>query len=278
VPTAGGFSQESLAANDSPPGESAALSPAQFPGTDPAPDEPEPDLQPEPGDDPIDNWVRDWSYRTPSAYNLVSLQGNSSLAAAMWCTQVAEVREADANFDAMDTSRWGAGQDPQWFSLGSFEGVHAYCVGGVSYTNPDDTRRWAERYKFDFLLDGEESVASLVSDNMLMACNGYRVVIGGKLHVGVNKPGMWPEWHFSGAQVGPAGVELAFIGRGAGTNQVRIQYRDPLQEYQQQFAEANDEWDQGQRGRTQREMIVAEGCARRGTVGRVFERKGANFA
>jgi hypothetical protein len=203
-------------------------------------------------------WVRDWSYRTYNTWNLVSLQGHSGLAAAAWAAFVDEPN--------LDSRRWGGGLDKKYFSLGSFEGLHAWCVGGVVATNNDGTTRLAEKSKFDYMLDTQKSAASFVADDILLCCQGYRTMVGGVLHVGVQKPGMWPVWHFSDAQIadenGKSSFAVKFLGRSDGPNRVRVGYRNILNEYSHDFAQADDEWDQNARSIVQLATIVAEGCGR----------------
>jgi hypothetical protein len=68
-------------------------------------------------------FARDWSWRDFNSFDQISLQGFSSAAAAMWAACVDERN--------IDSERFGAGFPSEYFSLPSFESVHAYCVGGV---------------------------------------------------------------------------------------------------------------------------------------------------
>lgn len=129
-----------------------------------------------PPDDNTQDWLRDWSYRTFNSWNLVALQGNSSLAAAAWNFCVDEANT--------DSARWGGGLDPGYFSLSSFEALHAYCVQPVTIINPDGiTTRVCERFKFDHCLDTQTDLASHVSQTILACCQGYHYTMGGIFYV-----------------------------------------------------------------------------------------------
>jgi hypothetical protein len=209
------------------------------------------------GLDPKRDWCRDWSYRTYNAWNLVALQGNSSLAGAAWSMLVPEI--------STGSSRFGAGFNPSYFSLPSFEGLHAYCCGPVRMNNPGASTpptRLAERYKFDFLLDQPKPVSSFISDDIMMACQGYHYTVGGILYVGIPKPGLLPTWHFSDRQTEDSSLGIAYVSKSDGINRVRVQYRNILNDYQHDFAEAEDANDIQVRGRVQLAELNAEGCGR----------------
>jgi hypothetical protein len=214
-----------------------------------------------PPNDVAQDWTRDWSTRTYNTWNLTVLNGNSSLAGAAWMAIVAE--------PCLDSARWGGGLDPKYFDLGSFEGLHAHCVGPMRMANPDGSFRYAERYKLDFFVDAETSLASFINDHVLVACQGFRATVSGIMRLGVPKAGVWPIWHFTDAQYaakssGESSFKVSFLGHTQGINRVRVQYRNVLNEYSHDFSEADDEWDINARGRVQAVTVNAEGCGRPG--------------
>jgi hypothetical protein len=200
--------------------------------------------------------ARDWSYRAYASYNLVALEGSSSLAAAMWSVIALE--------PSLDSGRWGAGYDPAGLDLSSFEHVHAISVGQILSTDPVNFTTWySEKYKFDLPVDSETSVSNLLSSEMLGVCNGYRTVLSGKLHVGIHRQGMIPFWHFDENSMTDGSASMNIIGRGNAVNRVRVQYTNAyLLNYRKDFAEANDEWDQSTRGRVQAQTLTLNGISR----------------
>jgi hypothetical protein len=321
------------------------------------------------------DFVRDWSYRTHNDYSIVALQGNSSLAGAMWAACVDQ--------DGKDYSRWGGGLAARHFALSSFESLHAFCVGGVAVQNPrkkakkrlffdtyeidvagdgdilccwespddlgvrtlaattppagwhyawgDDkwilygnfgewrlklrcnqgytflnvgplaptdgtwtnesggevcrgdslaldsivgvnvnpesplepiSYRWSERAKFDFTLDNETPLPELLASEMLAAVNGYQVMIDGKYHVGVRRPGAIPAWLFNEHNINANSVEVNFVGRAGTANRIRVQYTNVRDDYRKDFAESNDEFDQNARSRVVAQTINTGGIAR----------------
>ncbi|HEV2292453.1 MAG TPA: phage tail protein [Tepidisphaeraceae bacterium] len=211
-----------------------------------------------PKPDPITDWVRDWSTRTYNAFNLVQLEGNSSVAAAMYAVMV-DVPE-------LDTKRWGGGFSPDYFSLPSFEAVHAQCVGGVKYANPRQgdeapTYRFAERYKCDLAIDTESPVTEVVQ-TILTSINGFRYSIGGRLHVGMPRRGALPIWHFTEHSLADSATKVDFVAKGP--NRVRVQFAHVRDEYRQQTAEANYEFDQNSRSRVINDTISAPSIGRHG--------------
>ncbi|MGE5609981.1 MAG: hypothetical protein ACM359_12055, partial [Bacillota bacterium] len=100
-------------------------------------------------------WTRDWSWRTPDSYSLHALEGEGSVAAALWNTVADEPSTGSA--------RWGAGLNQRYFCLSSFEAVHAYSVGPVIYPYKN-TSRYMERYQFHFNLDAERTAADFVAN------------------------------------------------------------------------------------------------------------------
>jgi len=178
----------------------------------------------------------------------------------MWCSLVNE----SVNF----TSRWGAGLNADYFDLGSFESVHSYCVAPRRFTNPDGTFRYAETYKFDFLLDSKQSAATLLSEDMLITCQGFHTSINGVLHVGFQRPFFFHASPTTEKQVledtsgGESTMQVKFVGRSDQPNRVMVQYRDVLNEYMHDYAEASDEADINFRSKVQEVQIAAEGCGR----------------
>jgi uncharacterized membrane protein YgcG len=225
---------------------------------------------PGPTQDRSGGWVRDWSWKGYNTYHSKFLQGNSSLAGAIFGLLVDE-KTFDPTLQT-ENARWGAGLPIDLVSLSSIESIHGYCVGGVIMQNPDrsgssagsgstPSYRYAERYKFDFVLDGETGVADLLSSEMLAACNGYRYQLGGKLYVGIAKPGAFACWHFNDELI--SDVSVSFTGR-VGINKVRVQFTDVRDEYRKNFAEWGDEYDQNRRSRVQAETITLNGVGRNG--------------
>lgn len=212
----------------------------------------------------VRDWVRDWSYRTASTYSLVQLEGNSSLAAAMWATLASET--------SLDSARWGCGLNRSNFSISSFESIHAYAVGGIRYSYPSErlsdetvipaSTGYCERAKFDYLLVDETTAAELISGEMLPVVQGWRAQDGDKMAVGVNRVGALPVWHFSEQDIGEDDLTLAYPDMTAGTNRVRVQYTKVRDEYRQDFAEANDEFSQNSLGRVITETLTLNGVSR----------------
>lgn len=192
---------------------------------------------------------RDWSPREPAAWDLVALEGRSSVAAAMWATQVSEAN--------LDSARWGAGSPPKYFHLPAFEHFHAYCVGAMRYATSERrkedgtvepaTDRWAERAKLDMLIDSESNAADLLTE-MLAVVNGYRYELDGKLYVGVPRRGGFACWHFTRAQMRPGSLKFSYVDRGTGTNEVRIEFNNVRDDYRADFAEAVSPWQQDATG------------------------------
>ena len=207
--------------------------------------------------------VRDWSlralYTRPNEsghrYALRALQGNSSVAAAMWNAMVDEAGN--------DSGRWGAGLSGTLCSLSSFEAVHAYCVGPVLYPYKK-INRYQERFKFDYLLDSERAVADFLANEVLLCINGYRTLIDGRLHVGVQRSALASVWHFTEHQINLDSQKLTFLGRPAGINQSRVEFPDAEDKYRRDFGEANDEYDQNVRGRVVPSTIAGNGITRIG--------------
>jgi hypothetical protein len=205
---------------------------------------------------PPTDWIRDWSYRQYNAWSLTALQGNSSLAASIWNSLVDE--------PCNDSGRWGGGLSDSYFSLSSFEAVHAYCVGPITVLNPSgiDTRV-CERFKFDYVLDKQIDLASFVTQEALVCCQGYHYTMGGILYIDVPRPGLLPMWHFSDRQINEGGTfKVNFIPKADGINRVRVMYRDVLDEYRHDYAEAEDLADINARGRVQMTEVTADGCGR----------------
>lgn len=254
---------------------------------------------------PADNekdWVRDWSWRTYDEFAQVSLEGNSSVAAAAYAAMVdyLSIDPTMVNLDGipMDTARWGAGLDESLFNLPSFEALHAYCVGGIimkgpqrtyscggeslgidvslstslslSITEeaPDETEgtveRYAERAKFDSLLDGETSAAEFVIGNVLQVVNGFTYFENGQMFVGINLPGILPVWHFTEDQITENSGKVQFSSRRGGKNRIRVQFTDVRDEYRKNFAEWNDDAAQNAVGRVRMETLQIDGISRHG--------------
>jgi hypothetical protein len=202
---------------------------------------------------------RDWSWRQWGSYSLTALEGTSSVAGALWAVMVNEPN--------LDSARWGGGLDPSYFSLASFESLHSYCVGPILRRDPSrvapDPKKWyAERFKFDYLLDGETNLSSFVAGEILTSVNGFRAVVGGKMYVGINRKGVFPTWHFTEESFADASPKLAFAGRGGNPNRVRVMFTNVKDEYRKDFAEANNEFDQNALGRVQAATLSVNGIAR----------------
>jgi hypothetical protein len=137
---------------------------------------------------------------------------------------------------------------------------------GVTFDVSANSTRWAEKYKFDFLLSEYRSAAEFFASDMLMTCQGFRVCSGGVMKVGVNRSGVFPTWHFTEKQMSSesdgSSLKVKFAGRTDAPNMCRVQYRDVLNEYQHNIAFAEDEFDIECRGKTQLVTITAEGCGR----------------
>jgi hypothetical protein len=205
--------------------------------------------------DTIAGWVRDWSTRQFDRYSLHALEGESAVAAALWATLVDE--------PCLDSGRWGAGLAPRYACLSSFESVHAYALGPVLYPHKRrDT--YQERYHFDYALDTECSAADLLANEMLLSINGYRTLIDGKLHVGVQRTALPMAWHFTDAQIEVDSGQVAYLGRATGANRIRVEFPDASDDYRQSFAEGNDEYDQNVRGRIVTTTLAASGVTRLG--------------
>lgn len=84
---------------------------------------------------PVNNWWRDWSKRTTTEWSRTRLEGNYSLAAALWASCV-DVRR-DNPEESFDSSRWGGGFKSEHFDLGSFESLHYRCVSADRYVASD---------------------------------------------------------------------------------------------------------------------------------------------
>jgi hypothetical protein len=124
--------------------------------------------------------------------------------------------------------------------------------------------RYAERFKFDFFLDNETTVSEFVTNEILAAINGYQYIVDGIYHVGVQRPGLFPCWLFNEGNVDEGSVSVAFQGRGAGLNRVRVQYTNVRDEYRKDFAESNNEFDQRARYKVQAATLVLNGISRHG--------------
>jgi len=209
---------------------------------------------------------RDWSWRKYAAYSLTSLEGNSGLAAAAWASCVDELN--------VDSARWGAGMAADYFKLSAFESVHAFSVGPMKFKTPKRLTesgaevpaadRWAERAKFDYLLDGEQTAGNLVGTEILGCVNGYRAVREGQLYPSVLRRGSIPAWHFTDAQIitDDQGPNLVYVASGRGTNRVRVRFTNVRDDYRADFAQADDEYDQDRRHRLQEESLDFRGIAR----------------
>jgi len=218
----------------------------------------------------VKDWVRDWSYRTYNAYNLVQLEGNSSVAAAAWAAMVDDVN--------LDSGRWGAGLQASLFCLSSFESVHSHCVGGVRMQNPRKVKkhpdgtttlpaisyRYAERFKFDFVLDNEIPVAELVTNEILASINGYQYMADGRYYVGIQKPGIFPSWLFNEGNMVDGAAAVTFQGRGTGINRIRVQYTNVRDEYRKDIVQADNEFDQNSRYHVQMSTLSFNGISRNG--------------
>lgn len=200
-------------------------------------------------------WTRDWSYRLWDRYSLHALEGEGSVAAALWNAMVDE--------PATGAGRWGAGLASRYFSLSSFESVHAYSVGPAIYPFKKSSR-YMERYQFHFNLDAERTAADFVANEVLLAINGYRTLIDGRLHVGVQRTALAAAAHFTGDLIEQDTGKVAFLGRAAGANRVRVEFPDQNDDYSRTFGEANDEYDQNARGRVVALTLSASGITRLG--------------
>ena len=205
--------------------------------------------------DEVGGVARDWSVREPVLYRLRSLQGESSVAGAMWNALVDEAGN--------DSARWGAGLSGGLVSLSSFESVHAHCVGPVLYPYKR-INRYQERYKFDYLLDAERSVADLLANEILLAINGFRTLIDGRLHIGVQRSALASSWHFTEHQILEDSAQMVFLGRPSGMNRARVEFPDSDDSYRRDFGEANDEYDQDVRGRVVSTTLAGNGISRLG--------------
>jgi hypothetical protein len=204
---------------------------------------------------PATQYVRDWSYRVYDEYSLVALEGRSSLAAALWSSIVHEWN--------LNSGRWGGGLPDLYVHLSSFESVHSYCVGPVNRRNHSGSEAWwAERYKFDFVLDAETTLSQLVMNQILAACNGWATVIHGKLHVGIHRSAGFSVAHFSEATIEADSCSVQFLDRGSGTNRVRVEFTNVTDEYRNDFSEANDEYRQDVQGRVQSQTVSIRGIGR----------------
>lgn len=224
---------------------------------------PYPEFQTFPTPDPVAGWVRDWSYVKSDSFSVVRFQGEYSVAAAAWVVAV--------NEPSLESDRFGGGFDRKNFSVSSFEHLHWFCVGGVQYpnepTNENDVPeggpyRWAERAKVDLFVGNPVSISQFWSSEVLANCNAYRYCTGGKLHVGVQKPGVFPLWHFTDDNIQMGSGNTNFVTTR--TNRIRVQFRRVLDEYRSDFAEWNNEYDQNVKGRVVPETISFESIGRVG--------------
>lgn len=221
--------------------------------------------------DEVGGWVRDWSYRTYNVWSLRQLEGNSSLAGALYATLV--------DVPSLDSKRWGAGLDPDKFCLPSFEALHSRCVAGWKYANAQrpnvtegtseitftQTYRFAERYKFDFVLDVQTGLADFCTSQILGACNGYWYTgWDSKLHVGIPLPGALPVLHLSDEKITDTTPKVQFSGSGAQVNRVWVQYREIRDNHRIDFGKADDQFAQGQYGRVAYKSIDLGGIGRKG--------------
>lgn len=220
----------------------------------------------DPGFSDESDWVRDWSWRTESAWELNLLEGRSSLAAAMWSLLV--------DVPAQDTARWGCGLPEKWFDISSFEALHARCVAGWRFANKrkvleegsvlPQTYRYAERYKLDLVLDVVLGANEVLVGQMLAACNGHRYLNNGRLSVGISLPGHLPLWHFTDHNLAEGTMRVSHTSRAGVVNRVRVQYKEVRDHYGTEFAEANDEFDRNKMGRVAEVTATLLGVGRKG--------------
>lgn len=219
----------------------------------------------------VTDWCRDFSWRSYAngspitAYQLKLLEGNSSLAAAAWAATVDE--------PGLDSARWGGGMDPSYFHLPSFEAVHSWCVGAMTFLNPADatslnnpdatsTTRLAERFKFDYFLEQEMPVPSFVGSQVMMACGGYFYSMGGVFCIGIPKPGLLPALSLSERNFVDGSFSALFSANVDGINRIRARYRDCLDEYRVNVVDVQDENSVNVLGRTQLATLSFDGCGR----------------
>lgn len=123
-----------------------------------------------------DNWWRDWSKRTTTEWERVRLEGNYSLAAALWASCV-DVRR-DNPEEAFDSARWGGGFKSEHFDLGSFESLHYRCVSADRYV-ASDTRGFTGtlQVRFSHTCDGSDETQTLeyVGENRWESASGSRL-------------------------------------------------------------------------------------------------------
>lgn len=226
--------------------------------------------------DTVAGWIRDWSFRTYNTWELNRLEGNSSLVAALWNVLV-DVSAPGATLSNAQSGRWGGGLSRDYFDLPSFEGLHARCVAGWKYANTINpvtgsdgtpisysaTYRWAERYKLDYTIDTQTSLSDMCTNQILACCNGFRWMVGGKMHVGLPLPGIFPVWHFQDDRILDT-PSVGFTGRSGLVNRVRVQYREVGDEYRINIADANDEYDQERSGRVADQTLILNGIGRPG--------------
>ncbi|MGE5610152.1 MAG: phage tail protein, partial [Bacillota bacterium] len=101
-------------------------------------------------------------------------------------------------------------------------------------------------------------------NEVLLAINGYRTLIDGRLHVGVQRTALAAAAHFTADQIEQDSGKVSFLGRAAGANRVRVEFPDELDDYNRTFGEANDEYDQNVRGRVVALTLSASGITRLG--------------
>lgn len=205
--------------------------------------------------DKTNAFFRDWSYLDTADVSLKMLKSRSSLAQALWASSVDET--------TLQNGRWGGGLPAKYFSLSSAESVHGYCVGAIRFTKGDGvTHRYAERAKFDYLLSQRMSLNSFITDEVLSCVNGNRAVFDGKLHFDVPRRGLFPQWHFSGAQIKDGTLTLAFTGKTGGINRVEVQYVDVRDDYRNNFALASNDFHQTVTGVARQDTTTHQGIGR----------------
>lgn len=128
----------------------------------------------------------------------------------------------------------------------------------------NSVERYAERAKFDYFMDSEQSADSFLMNAVLPVVNGYVYFRDGMLHVGVNKPGGFPVWHFTEDEIMEDSAQIQYAARRGGTNRIRVQFTHVRDEYRKDFAEWNDEAAQNAIGRVRAETLSIDGIARHG--------------
>jgi hypothetical protein len=126
---------------------------------------------------------------------------------------------------------------------------------------------YMERYKADYVLDAQSSLAAVVDDIFLAACNGYRTMIDGKLHVGINPPGRLAMMNLTDdMRQGSGSLTLA---SGQQPNLIVLQFANRFDDYRQDFQQAGDDFDAEAKGQTIIESPNNPGITRPGQAQKI---------